>query len=1519
MRRFFRITFYFGVAALFLGVALLGFTQTRYFRTYLRGIILQSYPQYINGTVQFDRLEGNLITGTTIHNVVVTRDSMEIFSSERIEIKYDPTALLFDRVVVRNLILINPRIRVWRSVDGSWNVSELVKATTDKASPTKILEVRNAEIKNARLSMVDSLTLLARRQGVAPKPSSGTIDYATLELSSLQLSAGARIEPRDLFFAIRKLSFESQKPRFRLARFNGDFNLSPSLASIKNCVIQTTHSSLKLDAQLKNVDVTSIHRLADLEKAPLELTLEAENLDTRELKQLLYPHVDFLDRTFSVEAKAEGTFRTLSVETLNLRTPRSTLHVRGTISNLHAPENIQFELASIDNRLSLADIKDFAPGLTVPDLRFLGEARYNLVFNGKPEDFTVHLKGVTDAGELELDGSMRSENLPTYKATLYLKNADLGIITRDDQLRSQLNARITVDGAGTDLRTMTAIARVEIDSSSISDIPLERSVIVLDANDGAIRTHTTTIFGTAHYDVSGRIQFHKDSTSYALEGRVGSLDLGQLLKDHLYESDFTFELSARGSWLNAERLRSDADVRFVRSSFNKQTFDSAKGRIHYDTRDTDAQSFTLVSDVADLTVDGMFSASTFFANVAAGAEIISKAVNYRMRNLDSLRAFVPFQLPPLPRFQAAAAVRQDSINATFNLTVHDLYPLGVFTHQRLSGRLVASGGVSGGVNNMETRGQIASGSFEFMTPPVDLEAKNTRLKWELEGVSKHTVLQTLRGTVDLNVEQLGFGETSMTNVTLGTEIKGNETKYSFSALVDSTAHVLCSGQLDYRGALYHFNMNELKIGVGSLLYENADPISVAMGKDGFLVKSLQMRHEAEDLSVSGYFNPTGVSDIDVTAKGFLLNNLRQLVNPSKIPESLRGIGGIVSGHLLLRGTFEHPNLSLDATVDGVRVGETVFGQVESRLSFFEHALNVFVSYRYDPQQTSMTPDMLFSGTLPFELPLGKTHNHKPKGLIDLALQSKGVRLDLFSPFIPVVSNLSGFLTCDLKMKGSTDAPEYAGYMSLSSAQFLFKPLNIAYILDGRFVSDKKSIVLQEVMLRNVAQDQNFGRGLMNLSGNFTLEGLKLGDFDLLAKGQLLFMKETARIPGAKFYGDVFASTGPSGIRWSGKLSRSLLSGEVDVRNGKLSLPPERETVFLESKNIAILFHDDTSTSKPDEHSRFERGKRAGPSLALNSPDGSLIGSFERKGKTVEAEAETDDEEDAPGSFLDNIVYDLILEAQGPTQLRLIVNPITNEELFADLKGRLAFEKNGPQARLNGEVEVGNRSYYNYFKRFDATGKLRFAGDALNPELNITGKYEGVHSKLSDSAQVDEKVLVTLEITGTRNEPKLKFDLEVERNGKFEKPTSADTESDAIAFLLSGQFRDELTSTGRQKLIGENLIGLTSGVLSAPLREYIRKETGVSLDVLYYGGASFQQSADVRLSGEIGDAVVRFGGRVLNNINNTNVSVELPMSSILGTESWRNLVLTLERRVEGLENIIEDRTSNGARLLYRINF
>jgi len=74
-------------------------------------------------------------------------------------------------------------------------------------------------------------------------------------------------------------------------------------------------------------------------------------------------------------------------------------------------------------------------------------------------------------------------------------------------------------------------------------------------------------------------------------------------------------------------------------------------------------------------------------------------------------------------------------------------------------------------------------------------------------------------------------------------------------------------------------------------------------------------------------------------------------------------------------------------------------------------------------------------------------------------------------------------------------------------------------------------------------------------------------------------------------------------------------------------------------------------------------------------------------------------------------------------------------------------------------------------------------------------------------------------------------------------------------------------------------------------------------VLYYGG-QFDKSADVRVTGQIGEWVIKYGGNVINDpIGNANLSLEIPIKIIT-----RNLLFSVERKVEGLESTNEQRTS-----------
>jgi len=415
------------------------------------------------------------------------------------------------------------------------------------------------------------------------------------------------------------------------------------------------------------------------------------------------------------------------------------------------------------------------------------------------------------------------------------------------------------------------------------------------------------------------------------------------------------------------------------------------------------------------------------------------------------------------------------------------------------------------------------------------------------------------------------------------------------------------------------------------------------------------------------------------------------------------------------------------------------------------------------------------------------------------------------------------------------------------------------------------------------------------------------------------MSEEKRLAGQKLYGNLFAATGPLGLVWQGNLIASMVRGEMFVKDAALILPPDRDIEFVRANLVNITFKDDTSSANLKN---TEAGGVSPDKIKFNQ-----VLSHTAKGDASLSPLA----KQVHNSFLDGISYDVSIETQGPTTLRFIFSTQTSEELFADLQGRLYFNRTPALSRLTGQVDVSNRSYYNFFKKFDATGKLLFTGNILNPELDVSATYQGTHdttsssqSQFNSAASKAPQVLVTMKITGTRNEPKTKISLSYKTFSEKDWTPWAfgDEEANALTFILSGQFSNELTDQQRRGLIGSNLgLAVASGMVLGPVNEELRRRTlGIiqSVDVAYSGGQIGQ--SDLRVTGQVGTAVYRMGGRVLTDLTNANVSVEFPMSSIVNSERYRNLILTFERRVEGIQNTEEQRrASNGIRLFYRFIF
>jgi hypothetical protein len=1433
-----------------------------------------------------------------------------------VDAKYDPLSLLTKNVSVSRITLTSPVISLERSTQGVWNVERLFQSSSKDSTPSSwTVNLKQIQILQGEVHLVDSSDLAARAADSSLHISPGRIDYANLQLDSLRLDAGLTIRSRRIQLALRSFACNLIQPQFQIKELTGNFLLAPATVAVQKFSLLTGKSHVSLDAHLDSIDITSVKSLAQLQSAPLSARLVVGRLDFEELKQFVGSPVKFLEREIAGQIEIEGRFGSMDVRNVTLHTGASSVRIAGTLTNLHHPQDLELDLACVRNKIDPDDVRHMMPTLRIPDLSAFGLVEYDLRFKGKPVAFNVRMVSSSSVGKIDVDANLDLRETPfSYDGVLRTSHVNLARLVGDSSLASKLKSTTTFQGRGIRPSEMTGVARSEIDSSEFYGLPLSRSVIVVDVADRTVRPRISLRIGSARVDLGGTLQLKpQDLVGYDLSGRVNSLNLAEVTRKSEHAGDISFDLQARGDFKTFQAMTGHLNLNFFRSSFDTVQFAGGPAAIRINTLDADLHTLSVTSDILDLEIGGWFTPTTVATALARGVNLIGDAISYRLNSLDALRGSAGDQ-QSVKEFRSSVPSKRDSVDYSFTLNLKDCYPIGVVLGREMEGSLGASGRVREGGRGIQLDAKADVQVFRYADQRVRLGVEAGSFSFDAGGLSTNDLLQSMKLSLGARAKRFDVQGVQTANLAADMKMVGDSSHVVVEALIDSVATVQGRGWAQFSDRLLSFTFDRLKADFNSHIFENSGPVALKVGRDGLQISNLLLHHEAEEVNVVGLFNPGGTSNIAASVHNVLVNNIPKVVRRTASIESLPVMSGIVNANATFDGSLEKPSFSLDMNATGVRYDQETFGTVQLRSSYVDRLLTVFAQLQSRPDSTTSTPELLVNGTVPYDLSLSGTSGRKLEGEMNLDVQSKNFRLEFLDPFVTELSNLSGYLNCKMKLRGTVESPAYEGSVVIQNARFLFNPLGIQYLVDGKLVPNGKKIAFEDVVAQNIPEDRPDGK--VNLSGSFSLEGIRIKDFDLAANGQLLVMKESARRANQGLYGDLFAGTGPLGITWKGSPSRSFVAGEVLLRYANLTLPPTKQTQDLPNSRIEVRVIDDL---KADSASTQLREGQPGPDVKTAAVP---LRSMRPLAAVQEAPAPPQK------SFLDYIVYNLAIETQGITQLKFVFSNFTNEQLLAELKGRTAFTRDGDQMHLTGELELGNRSYYNNFKKLDATGKVRFTGDPLNPELDIVATYEGVHRGIDSTAGSrlsggSEKVVVKVLITGTRDQPKVKMGLsEYDQLGNLITQQRPDVEGDAIAFLVTGSFREELTQQDKLSLAGSSVLGgVASSILSGPLTDLLRKEFGIvrSVDVLYYGGGSFQESADLRLTGEVGDAVFRLGGRVLSDLNNTNISIQVPMSAIVGSEKWRNLLLEAERTVQGVETVDQRRESRGVRLLYRIIF
>jgi hypothetical protein len=193
-----------------------------------------------------------------------------------------------------------------------------------------------------------------------------------------------------------------------------------------------------------------------------------------------------------------------------------------------------------------------------------------------------------------------------------------------------------------------------------------------------------------------------------------------------------------------------------------------------------------------------------------------------------------------------------------------------------------------------------------------------------------------------------------------------------------------------------------------------------------------------------------------------------------------------------------------------------------------------------------------------------------------------------------------------------------------------------------------------------------------------------------------------------------------------------------------------------------------------------------------------------------------------------------------------------------------------------------------------------------------------------------KVFIEFDIKGTRSKPQLLTSIKVQTDPTRDPQdytaggkSGGDVQSDAFSFLLTGHFADERTAQDNATIVdasnaaGATLVNnFTSNMVSGVFQNFLQQQfpfiTGASLS---YQGTS----SDLRINAELGKGYIEFGGQVLNNIGNANVTYQLSLGDVFNTQRLRNLMFELQRVTDDYVEENRKPVTNSARVFYRFTF
>ena len=1526
--RVFRFFLYSFLFLLIFFVGLVFFLQTSFAKNWILHYAIDKVNESLvtkESRIDAESIEGSIISGLRLNkaSVIVKKDTL--LKLDFIELGYDLWGIPNKNVYVSKIILNNPVINLtkvnFKNDSLMWNLNYLLRSETEEPEDTtkKPFDWR---ITADKIEIINgNFRILADKNstlpiGQIPVTNIKNFGISNLYVSNFNLELAAKYYPERKFVDIKKINFNTNS---ELAIKN--LSLQATLVKNKSTVV----NNLNLVTNRTKIDIKTVG-LDDFD--PLEKAVDYEDFDSRvmtidlltdkfdfdDLKFFL-PDLDFLDGRVYLNFKAKGKYNNFALDKLLLKTDNSVYDFAGTIKNLDEPSKLYLDITSNKSEIDPIDTKLIIPGLPVPDYSHLGKIKADFHFVGEPVDFDADIDIMSSAGNVSGKGSLNLKPIQSvYKGNFKTNNFNLGKVLKEKSLEGNVTGEISAEGVGFDYKTMRTKLIYDIRESNIFEQKISKSSGTIILNNGTADLNVIYNANYVNSTVDGRVVFRDfNNLQYDVKGNIQNLNIAGITKNSSQESNLNFTYNIQGNGTTLAGITGDFKLDFTKSYYAKYQIPESPmiGFIH---KNGDSTDISLKSKFLELRASGLYSLATIPIVLSSNIEKVSANIGQIFAK-DSVTREMSIVIDSTTRrtFTTQVTAIPDSFRFAYEIKIIDFKPIASLIDFNDLDIVIDMKGRVSNTNNRFVFAVDTGKVSKLVYQDSLLRVSKANLSMRISSDNKQDI-NGVFARINFVSDSLRIAGTKFDSTYLFMNYRDNKNTFLTRIVVDSTIQFGSKGKFILDPIQSTFIVDSLALRAGKYLFRDTDSLLFYFVNDNgeryFDIKRFRIEQGRQRANIEGIYSLDGSSNVKVTLNNLSIAEIQKYAKPDiESDEQIKGNFRRVE--LIYTGDLNNPMFHFETNTDMLTMGNTNVGRIDALIDYKDYKVTPDISF----YNQSNVGNLKITGDMPIYISFNDADTSiiKEKILTDkinLHVAANNYQIRIIEQILPFTSNLSGTLNGKIDVGGTGSKPQLTGGMNVRNGSFNVDLTRMYYLFEADMTTEGQKLLITNSKLYTPDEDSRF----ITTTGYLDFSDLKLSDIDLGMTGDVMLFDKDNGPTELGLLGDLYGGSGTPQLHIKGNDKSMLLNGNLTLKKGNITLNPfQQETLDLYADDFNYkLVYDSTSfiadsllyyVSKLTDSIKRKNKKEWNPfeRYLIAQEDSSLNKPIERS----------------------SFIYDIIVTNETPIFLRFLTNPKYRQEFFGEVNLNLFVDnRNSGNMEARGNVTLGDNSYYKFYKNFKADGTVKFNGPIKNPELDIEAQYSAVYTKPDGGST--ENVVVDLAVTGSAVNPKLAWKLT--RDGT--PVNSTDPTDDAITFILFGKFKEDLSASQNIALgsVGANVGSvILSNYFSSIVQDILPFIVNTDINYVNSTSGTVAQNTDIRITAEFGDAIVRVGGQVFDNVSNTNVAIQYPLGKLLNIPGLsNNLFIQIERTVDPLTSLgsnitVSSDTRTGATVYYRIKF